>query len=76
MGEQKTVEQAQAEAQQIEQFYQAMIADLKAQIGDLSYEVAFQKTLNSNKEASIQGLLRKVEELEAQVSGKAEGDTQ
>lgn len=75
----KTIEQVQAESQQVQSFLYAIIEDLKGQIADLSHDLAIQRTMNNNKEqaikdrdTNIENLTAKLAELEEKISSKEE----
>ena len=67
----KTPEQLQAESQQIQSFYNAVIEEMKIQIAEMSHELALQKVMNQNKEQIIQEL-KKENELLTQKQPKEE----
>ena len=79
----KTIEQIQAESQQVQSFLYAVIEDLKGQVADMSHELAVQRAMNNNKEQAIQGkdaniqsLTAKIEELEQKIIEKKEGESE
>ena len=81
--EEKTIEQVQAEAQSFQSFLQSVIEELKGQIADLSHELDIKRAANNNKEqaikgrdANIQSLTAKIEELEQKIIEKKGGESE
>ena len=75
----KTIEQVQAESQQVQSFLYAVIEDLKGQVAEMSHELAIQRAMNTNKEEAIKGkdtniesLTKKITELEEKITSKEE----
>ena len=61
----KSPEQLQAESQQIQSFYNAVIEEMKMQIAEMSHELALQKVVNRTKDQTIEELKKENEVLQS-----------
>ena len=61
----KSPEQLQAESQQIQSFYNAVIEEMKMQIAEMSHELALQKVVIRTKDQTIEELKKENEVLQS-----------